>query len=214
MTPTVASLVDPVRVLSLKYPTLAGEVGTKDTCNADTYADRVCLRNCFGPAESPIYYTWNGPIQAQNKPACIEKLPSSRILLVTQPHNPHALVPDGCVGELFIKGSPRPREYLHDAQKTVTSFIINPAFLDMGPSESSRRFYRTGDLVHYNDEGSLISYGRRDLRIKFHCQRPELKGNEHHIQSHEAVKHSLVPSTSFSRTSKQKAHRCREATGL
>lgn len=83
MTPTVASLVDPVRVLSLKYPTLAGEVGTKDTCNADTYADRVCLRNCFGPAEPSIYYTWNGPTQAQKKPACIKKLPSSRILLVS-----------------------------------------------------------------------------------------------------------------------------------
>jgi hypothetical protein len=60
MTSTVASLVDPVRVLSLKYPTLAGEVETKE--NADTYADRVCLRNRFGSAESSIYCTWNGLI--------------------------------------------------------------------------------------------------------------------------------------------------------
>lgn len=43
MPPTVASLVDPVRVLSLKYPTLAGEVGTKD--NADTALGRPSLQS-------------------------------------------------------------------------------------------------------------------------------------------------------------------------
>ncbi|EHK49362.1 hypothetical protein TRIATDRAFT_49225, partial [Trichoderma atroviride IMI 206040] len=56
------------------------------------------LRNCFGPAESSIYCAWNGPIQAQSESVCIEKLLSSRNLLVSQPHNPHALVPNGCVG--------------------------------------------------------------------------------------------------------------------
>ena len=49
-------------------------------------------------------------------------------------------------------------------------------------SHLPQRFYRTGDLVSYNTEGTLDYHGRRDTQVKIRGQRIELGEVEDRIK--------------------------------
>ncbi|KAK7941485.1 uncharacterized protein PG986_013872 [Apiospora aurea] len=189
LTPTVASLVNPVEIPSIKTLTLAGEAVTQN--NLDQWSEAVRLNICWGPAEVSIHCSWNGPVQPQSNPANIGKRLASRIW-VTQAQDPNHQVPIGCVGEACVEGPLLAREYLHDAEKTSKSFVTNPAFMKVEPSDPPRRMYRTGDLVRYNTDGNLTFVGRRDHQVKLNGQRLELEEIEFHLRTHEAVGQALV----------------------
>lgn len=55
-----------------------------------------------------------------------------------------------------------------------------------------RRFYKTGDLVKYNNAGEIIYLGRKDTQIKIHGQRVEIGEIEHHITAFSITKHTAV----------------------
>jgi aryl carrier-like protein len=91
------------------------------------------------------------------------------------------------VGELLIEGPILARGYLNDAEKTAAAFIEDPAWADHFAPGRRRRFYKTGDLVRYNSDGTLDFVGRKDTQVKLHGQRLELGEVEYHLKS-------LVPS--------------------
>jgi acyl carrier protein len=64
---------------------------------------------------------------------------------------------------------------------------------------AKRRAYRTGDLVKYASDGSLIFCGRKDTQAKLHGQRLEMSEVEFHLTTDSAVQHSFVtiPKTGF-----------------
>jgi fusarinine C synthase len=103
---------------------------------------------------------------------------------LVDPSNHECLMPLGTVGELLIEGPIVGRGYLGDQQKTDSSFIQSPSWLPDGcdsiPGRSSR-LYKTGDLMRYESDGSLVYVGRKDLQVKLRGQRIELGDIEHHL---------------------------------
>ncbi len=83
-----------------------------------------------------------------------------------------ALVEDGqtspACGELYVASPALADGYFNDPQRTAAQFVV--ADLGDGPL----RYYRTGDIVGYNDRGQLVFIGRRDHQIKHMGHRIEL----------------------------------------
>jgi aryl carrier-like protein len=101
-------------------------------------------------------------------------------LWVAEPDNHDQLTPVGTAGELLIEGPNLARCYLDDPEKTQASFIENPAWLPV-ESFGKRRLYKTGDLVIYNENGTVDYVGRKDTQVKLHGQRIELGEIEFHL---------------------------------
>jgi non-ribosomal peptide synthetase component F len=84
---------------------------------------------------------------------------------VVDPDNHKSLVPVGVVSELIIKGHILARGYLKDPARTQASFVDDPPWLLRGSyKQPSRhgRLYKTGDLVRYNMDGTLVYLSRKD----------------------------------------------------
>lgn len=201
LTPTVARLLTPDQVPTLQTLVLGGEAITQS--NVDTWASSVRLLNSYGPAECSICCavselspfpgsSANGP-QQQSKidPANIGYALPSAILWIANPHNHDSLSPIGAVGELLVEGPILARGYLRDPARTDAAFIENPAWATTSNS-SSRRFYKTGDLVRYASDGTMRFVGRKDHQVKIRGQRTELGDIEHHLSAAPDVKQGAV----------------------
>ncbi|MCM2677362.1 non-ribosomal peptide synthetase [Alkalicoccobacillus plakortidis] len=90
------------------------------------------------------------------------------------------------VGELYIAGAGLAHGYLGRSSLTATRFIANP----FGAPGS--RMYQTGDLVRYEENGTLSFQGRTDSQIKLRGYRIELGEVEGVLQSHSAVRHAVA----------------------
>ncbi|KAL6853108.1 NRPS [Amphichorda felina] len=103
------------------------------------------------------------------------------------PDDHECLLPPGSTGELLIDGPSVGLGYLGDAEKTAASFIKNPGWLLRGvPGRPGRRgrLYKTGDLVRYDDDGTLVYIGRKDTQVKIRGQRVELGEIEQQVEAH------------------------------
>ncbi len=105
---------------------------------------------------------------------------------IVNPDNSDLLAPPGTIGELLVEGPILARGYLHDEEKTAAAFIEDPPWLTRGsPGHPGRRgrLYKTGDLVRYSEDGSLVFVGRKDAQVKIRGQRVELGEVEYHMRA-------------------------------
>lgn len=172
LTPTVASLLDLQELPNLDTVVLTGEALKPAVIKPWLEQHHVKWFNGYGPSECSHVSTINGPI-TRSEDASNIGFPAANCLWVTVPLDTDRLSPIGAIGELLIEGAIA-REYLHDPEKTATSFIVDPAFVKRLGLEPGRRMYRTGDLVRQNRDGSLTYLGRRDTQIKIQGQRVEV----------------------------------------
>lgn len=174
LTPTVAGLIVPKAVPTLRTLVLAGE--KVQPVNIETWSPHVAVFNGYGPAECTILSTINGPMTDKNRAANIGGRVSGMLWVVDQSdHN--SLVPIGAVGELLIEGPLLARGYLHDQKKTADAFVADPSFISKHKlgSSTGRRMYRTGDLVRQDPiDGSITYIGRADGQVKIRGQRVEV----------------------------------------
>lgn len=96
------------------------------------------------------------------------------------------IVPDNCVGELYISGVGLARGYQARPELTAERFVANP----YGPPGS--RMYRTGDLVRRNKDGRLDYLGRNDDQIKIRGHRIELGEIEEVMTRHRSVEQAVA----------------------
>ncbi len=82
-------------------------------------------------------------------------------------------------GQLYIGGVGLAKGYLHDEQKTNSSFVINPT--------NGERLYRTGDLGRYLPDGNIEFLGREDFQVKVQGYRIELGEIEARLQEYPGV---------------------------
>lgn len=105
---------------------------------------------------------------------------------VVDPENANVRVPPGGVGELLVEGPHVGRGYLGEPEKTAAVFIGRPIWhTRLFPAECDARalrFYRTGDLVVNEPDGSFTFVGRKDEQVKVNGQRIELGEIEHQFK--------------------------------
>ncbi len=179
LTPTVASLLDPDKVPTMKHMALAGEPLKK--LNVTEWAPRLELVNLYGPAECALATTLRVGLVKEDRPDNIGRAVGLLVWIVDS-SNPNKLVPVGAVGEILLEGPNVAREYLKDKERTLASFIENPAWLKGERTTPPRRFYRSGDLARYNGDGSIQILGRIDTQVKLHGQRVELGEIEYQVK--------------------------------
>jgi thioesterase domain-containing protein len=95
--------------------------------------------------------------------------------------------PIGVPGELHIGGAGLARGYLNNPELTAATFIADPFSTD-----PNARLYRSGDLVSWNPEGSLVFHGRLDQQIKLRGFRIEPGEIEAALLDHPAVAQTVV----------------------
>ncbi|KAH7267891.1 uncharacterized protein BKA55DRAFT_534649 [Fusarium redolens] len=193
LTPTVARLVNPSEVSSLRTMALGGEAASPADFARWHHLDVVM--NAYGPTECAVTCVMNDELLNAAQRDCIG-IPSGTTCWIIDPQNETKLAPIGAIGELVVEGAQLAQGYLHDEVRTAESFIDNPSWLLHGSRSSSelspaadipeRRgtLYKTGDLVRYvSDKGHLAYVGRKDAQVKLHGQRMELAETESHIMA-------------------------------
>lgn len=194
ITPTMARLLIPSEVPTLKTLALIGEPVTREI--AEAWAPRVRFLNCYGPAETTILTSCNH-VSAQNvnRFANVGIPPASRYWIV-DPADHNILVPLGCSGELLIEGPQAARGYLGDGKQTVERFIPPPRWFKEFPGfQSTHRLYKTGDIAMQEPDGSVVIQGRKDTQIKLRGRRIELGDVEFHLRRVADTSWSVVVET-------------------
>lgn len=191
LTPSVANLLRPEDTPGLEILSVTGEAVTQGIL--ETWAHSVYLINLYGPAECTVWSTYLGGVKWATSATNIGRGVGS-VSWVVDAANHERLVPIGCVGELLIEGPILARGYYNNPEKTAAAFIKDPAWaeqFDFRPGRQ-RRFYKTGDLVQYNLDGTLNFIGRKDTQVKLRGQRVELGEVEHYILSDSLVAQAMV----------------------
>lgn len=190
LTPTMVSMLRPEEVPGVKTLILGGEHATHS--NFASWSTKVCLINSYGPAECSIWTNALIGVKPTTNPANI----GSRFGVscwVADPLDHNILCPIGAPGELIIGGSVLARGYLNDPIKTGEAFLINTAWTNKRiSSNGSTRFYKSGDLVRYNTDGTLSFVGRKDTQIKLHGHRIELEDIEKNLARDATLNHTLM----------------------
>ncbi|KAE8406480.1 hypothetical protein BDV37DRAFT_280762 [Aspergillus pseudonomiae] len=179
LTTTVASLLVPSSIPTLKTLVLSGEPLTKEVVNL--WSDHVQIINSYGPSECCVCTTCNAQTSTTKDPTNIGR-GLGCTLWVVDPDNIDRLLPIGSTGELLIEGPIVARGYLNEPEKTAAAFI-NPPKWWIPHDKGNGRMYRSGDLVRYNRDGSFKFIGRKDTQVKLHGQRIEMGEIEHRIRT-------------------------------
>ncbi|KAG6052828.1 Glycopeptide NRPS [Claviceps sp. LM77 group G4] len=181
LTPTVARIIHPEDVPSLQKVKLVGERLTKSVVDQWRHIDT--LINAYGPAESSVLSTLGHITRDESPHPSIGKGCGTVTWIVSTQRSGLASI--GEVGELWVEGPLVAKGYLNDPGMTKEKFIKDPPWLLQGvPGISGRGglLYKTGDLVRYDNTGSLHFVGRLDDQIKIRGQRIELGEVEVHVE--------------------------------
>jgi amino acid adenylation domain-containing protein len=120
--------------------------------------------NIYGPTETTVYATL-GPMQKGGR-AIGRPIPNTSVFIL----DAHCkLVPKGAPGELCIGSPGVTRGYLKRPELTAERFIDNTI-----RPEVSAKLYRSGDLVRYAADGTILYVGRNDQQVKIRGYRIEL----------------------------------------
>jgi fumiquinazoline F synthetase len=181
-TPSIARLVRPEMVPSVERVILGGEASNIE--DLERWWKNTTVVNAYGPSECTASSVINYNIRNPSAAARIGK-GVGMVTWVVDRNDYNKLLPIGVVGELLLEGPLVGNGYLNDPSKTAAAFIQDPKWLLKGTTGSPGRrgrLYKTGDLVRYNEDGSLSFVGRKDTQIKIRGQRVELGEVEHHMR--------------------------------
>lgn len=174
LTPTVASLLDPITVPSLKFMTLGGESINQSTLQKWLQVCRVGVN--YGSAEVDVTHTRDFRDDSDISNVG-QRLPSCTAYIV-DPNSPDIILPVGAIGELVISGPTMARGYLNAPEKTAEVFMpvpgkwISQGILEQEGLSNTSRIYRMGDLCRQISDGSFTFVGRKDFQVK-------VSGKEH-----------------------------------
>lgn len=190
LTPTVAEMVSPDSVPTLRTLVLGGEAPTED--NIKTWSENLRLILTWGPAETAIYASSTPRVTMETSPTELGDTMGCRLWLC-EPDNHDKLTPVGRVGEILVEGALASRGYLNNASQTAAAYIQDPCWPTRNSGEDKpRRMYKTGDLARWSSDGVLRYVSRKDNQTKLHGQRLELGDIEYRISRHDCVRHAVA----------------------
>ncbi|NQZ10648.1 MAG: amino acid adenylation domain-containing protein, partial [Algicola sp.] len=125
--------------------------------------DKLKIVNHYGPTEAAVVSTaYTLPLNGGSTPPIGKPISNVKSYVLKD----GVLVPQGCVGELYIGGASVARGYLNQPELSAASFIHNPF--------GQGRLYKTGDLVRQLTDGNLEFVERVDDQVKIRGFRIEL----------------------------------------
>ncbi|MCM2442240.1 amino acid adenylation domain-containing protein [Agrobacterium vitis] len=127
------------------------------------------LHNLYGPTEAAIDVSY---FECRTSNTCLSVpigFPAANTILAIMGADGQFL-PPGERGELLIGGVQLAEQYLNRPDLNAEKFRQ----IHYPPLDRMQRFYRTGDIAHYNYQGELIYGGRIDDQVKIRGVRIEL----------------------------------------
>ncbi|OZM72250.1 hypothetical protein CFN78_14595 [Amycolatopsis antarctica] len=179
--PVVLTTVEPAELPSGMTIMVGGEECPAEL--AQRWVSRVELHNGYGPTETTIFATTSGALTGTGTPPIGLPIANGAVYVLDTALRP---VPVGVRGELYIGGHGLARGYLNRLGGTAAAFVANP----FGTPGS--RLYRTGDIVHWREDGMLEFIGRDDGQVKIRGRRIELGEIEAALGGHPDVAHAVV----------------------
>ncbi|KAI1756763.1 hypothetical protein F4782DRAFT_280290 [Xylaria castorea] len=179
LTPSVARLIAPTQVPTLKTLILGGETMSK--ADVARWKGHVRLINGYGSSECPILCTISDALI--DDPVNIGR-PTGSLCWIVHPDDHELLLPIGATGELIIESFALANGYFDEDARTAEAFIKSPKWLGGRCTEDNQapnRVYKTGDLVRYNSDGSIRFIGRKDRQLKISGQRINYGEIEQHL---------------------------------
>jgi amino acid adenylation domain-containing protein len=173
LTPSVLSLMSPEELPHLETVIMVGEPAPPAL--VERWGIFFHLINGYGPTETSLSAVMNEKMTAAAGSNIGHAV--GCVTWIVDMYNHERLVPIGCIGELIIEGPTLARGYLHEETKTSQAFVANPGWLQRRGS----KLYKTGDLVRYDPDGTIVFVGRKDMQVKINGHRIELGEIEHHI---------------------------------
>ena len=164
----------------LKHLSVGGE-----KLAAMTPPEGFAFHNLYGPTEGTILVTAYQITRREEDIPIGTALDNVKLYVVDPEGN---RLPAGETGELWIAGPHVADGYLNRPEKTAEVFLDNP--FDDDPDY--RNVYRTGDLVYYREDGSLMFAGRADGQVKIRGFRIELSEVETVVREFDGVKDATV----------------------
>ncbi|OCK76731.1 putative nonribosomal peptide synthase [Lepidopterella palustris CBS 459.81] len=172
ITPSVAYTLKQDELPDFKILLLSGEA--PDQSLVDKWDGIVQLMNGYGPSECSVKCAINCNL-SRNDPRNIGHSAGTN-LWVVRPENHNRLTPLGAVGELVIESPHLATGYMNRPEANEEKFILSPPWLRDFRDGHITRMYKTGDLVRYMEDGSILYIGRGDMQLKLYGQR--LEGEE------------------------------------
>ncbi|KAF7173368.1 hypothetical protein CNMCM5623_005609 [Aspergillus felis] len=176
MTPSLARTLVPDDLPDLECFISSGEALDETVLQRWSKVTRIL--NAYGPAECSAVSTIAQLDSALSKGNIGRGLGLNT--WIVSPQNGRDLAPIYGIGELWLEGPLVGQGYLDEPDKTTEVFIDNPPWLLQVGRRG--RLYKTGDLVRYETDGSLIFVGRKDTQVKIRGQRVELTEVEGHVR--------------------------------
>ncbi|MFJ5239425.1 non-ribosomal peptide synthase/polyketide synthase [Pseudomonas neuropathica] len=176
---------------ALRYVVFGGEALEVQSLRPwfERFGDRApTLINMYGITETTVHVTY--------RPLSMADLEQSHSSPIGEPivdlswyllDGSLNLVPQGCIGELYIAGAGLARGYLNQAGMTATRFVPDP----FNP-QAGERLYRTGDLARLRGDGVIEYIGRIDHQVKIRGFRIELGEIEAQQLKHPDVREAVV----------------------
>lgn len=162
LTPTVAALVDPTNVPSVKFLVTAGEAITGHVHRK--WAGRG-LHQGYGPSETTNICTINMNMSQNHSLGNIGRPFRNTSAFVISPDDGFKILPAGAFGEFAFGGEQVFQGYVGREELNAAKIIDHPQY---------GRVYRSGDMGRILHGGTLIITGRLDDQIKIRGNRIEL----------------------------------------
>jgi amino acid adenylation domain-containing protein len=140
--------------------------------------------NMYGPTETTIWSA-TSRVEAGIGPVTIGRpIQNTQFYVLDKQNQP---LPIGVPGELHIGGEGVTRGYHKSAELTAERFVPDPF-----NRTTSRKLYKTGDLVRYRIDGQLEFLGRLDNQVKVRGFRIELGEVESALAKYPGIRESVV----------------------
>ncbi|KAI0435294.1 hypothetical protein F5Y09DRAFT_336776 [Xylaria sp. FL1042] len=170
LTPSFIGTIQPDSVPGLQTLVSVGE--PMPASLRDSWTPRVQLLNGYGQSESSSICSVT-KVNSLSLPSSIGRAVGARFWIV-DPNEFNRLAPIGCIGELVVESPGIARGYIVAPPQGSSPFISTiPAWYPSRQLPDGVKFYRTGDLVCYRSDGSVMYLGRGDSQVKIRGQRVE-----------------------------------------
>jgi D-alanine--poly(phosphoribitol) ligase subunit 1 len=172
---------DEMHFPDLKYSMFCGEGLPEElTKEWSKCVPNAQLSNLYGPTEDTIYctcYVFNreGKNKVHNGILSIGKaLDGTLTIAIDENDN---ILPAGKTGQLCLGGVQLTPGYWNNEEKNKEAFF----YADYNGKKT--RFYKTGDVCHFDEDGDILYAGRSDHQVKIQGFRIELSEIEYHVKT-------------------------------